>query len=271
MSITRAAPPTPEVHTQAAGHPPPSGCTPGGGPTTLPSVIGAVIFDIDGVLRRWDPAVFTAAEGEHQLPSGSLRRAAFAEPYLTGAVTGALTDVQWRAGVGTRLAAAAVGVTQDRAAAAVRQWSRSVGTLDPDVAALLDAQRRLRRVALLSNATDRLEADLAALGVTGRVDAVFNTSRLGVAKPDPAVFTMVCALLRFPPEQCALLDDTPGHVLAARAAGLRGHLFTTAAAARQFLAALDPPPPHRPTDRVTAETGTPDAASPRPSATRSED
>ncbi len=111
---------------------------------------------------------------------------------LTAAVTGHLTDAQWRGHLAARLAAAA-DVPAHRATAAVAQWSTSVGTLDPDVRTLIRDQRRLRRVALVSNATDRLETDLAALGVLDQVDGVYNSSTLGLAKPDPALFTAVCA------------------------------------------------------------------------------
>jgi len=139
----------------------------------------------------------------------SLRRTAFAEPSLTAAVTGHLTDAQWRGHIAARLAAAA-DVQAHRATTAVAQWSASVGILDPHVMTLIRHQRRLRRVALLSNATDRLETDLTALGVLDQVDGVYNSSTLGLAKPDPAVFTAVCSDLGSPPEDCAFLDDAPG-------------------------------------------------------------
>ena len=40
-------------------------------------------------------------------------------------------------------------------------------------------------MALLSDATDRLPRDLQRLGPDGELDAVFNSSELGLAKPDP--------------------------------------------------------------------------------------
>ena len=46
---------------------------------------------------------------------------------------------------------------------------------------------------LLSNATDRLEEDLERLGVLHEVDEVYNSSRLGLAKPDPRIFAAVTA------------------------------------------------------------------------------
>ncbi len=103
---------------------------------------------------------------------------------------------------------------------------------------LLREQRALRRVVLLSNATDRLDADLAELGVTREVDAVYATWRLGVSKPSPEVYRLVAADLGLDPQQCAFVDDSARHVRGARAAGMRAHLFTGAVGMREFLARL---------------------------------
>lgn len=198
----------------------------------------AVVFDVDGVLRRWDPALVTDAERAHGLPVGSLRDAAFADPWLTLAVTGALSDVDWRAGITTRLAGTTTAPLP-QAAAAVAQWSAPPGATDPDVLELLRRQRTVRTVALLSNATNRLETDLRHLGLLHDVDAVFNSSRLGVAKPDPAIFAAVTADLGVAVEHCALVDDTLTHVRAAASVGLRAHHFTDADTLAAFLAGLE--------------------------------
>ncbi len=166
---------------------------------------------------------------------GACLATAFAEPWLTLAVTGGLSDADWRAGVTTRLAGAA-SCALPQAAAAVAQWSASPGATDPDVLELLRRQRAVRTVALLSNATDRLELDLGDLGLLQEVDAVFNSCRLGVAKPDPAVFAAVAANLDLPAEQCAFVDDTLTHVRAATSAGLLAHHFTDRQALATFLA-----------------------------------
>lgn len=68
---------------------------------------------------------------------------------------------------------------------AVADWSAHAGNVDEHALRLVRSQRAHRRVALISNATSRLETDLATLGLDNEFDAVFNSSRLGVAKPDP--------------------------------------------------------------------------------------
>ena len=78
-------------------------------------------------------------------------------------------------------------------------------------------------MALLSNATTRLRADLARLALDRELDEVFSSAELGLAKPDPRVFRVVCDRPSTAPGECAFVDDTRGHVAAATAADLVGH------------------------------------------------
>jgi len=138
---------------------------------------------------------------------------------LSAAVTGRISDPAWREQVVGRLAgrfgrAAAVG-----AVGAVARWSASAGEVDPEVLAVVRG----------------LRGDLARLGLAGEVDVVFGTAELGVAKPDPAVFRLVCGRLGVQPGQCGLVDDTAGHVAAARAVGLVGHRYVSLAGLVGFL------------------------------------
>lgn len=69
---------------------------------------------------------------------------------------------------------------------------------------------------------------------------MFTSFRLGVAKPDPRVFALVCAELGVDPAGCRFVDDTEGHVAAAAAAGLHVHHFRGPRRLAEF---LDPPWP----------------------------
>ncbi|WP_373995728.1 HAD-IA family hydrolase [Streptomyces sp. NP160] len=199
--------------------------------------VRALVVDVDGVLRRWDPAEWAGAEARAGVPRGSLYRAAFDRPALRAVVTGRTTDEQWREGTAERIAHAH-GVGLDAARDVVASWSASAGEVDRGVLELIREQRRTRRVVLLSNATDRLDADLARLGVEDEVDGVYATWRIGVAKPDPAVYQHVADDLGLPTSACAFVDDSPKHVEGARAAGMVAHLFTGADDLRVFLASL---------------------------------
>jgi putative hydrolase of the HAD superfamily len=191
----------------------------------------ALIIDLDGVLRSWAGQPTAVIEQRHGLPAGSLTAVAFAPDRLLPAVTGRTTDADWRAGVAEELTRRHGAGGRD----AVREWSAPVGEVDADVLAVVRAQRRVRTVALLSNATDRLRSDLRALSLDEEVDVVFSSAELGVAKPDPEVFTRVCGALGLAPEQCLFVDDSAEHVAAAAAVGLTVHRYRSATDLEEFL------------------------------------
>ncbi|MEO3751979.1 HAD-IA family hydrolase [Streptomyces sp. B6B3] len=194
----------------------------------------AVLCDIDGVLRHWPAA--DALESAHGLPTGALAAAAFAPARLGPAITGAVTDEEWRAAVAVDLAAACGSA--DRARAAVAAWSALLPRVDQDVVALLGRARALVSVALVSNATTRLEWDLDRQGLADLADAVVNTARIGVAKPDPRVYAVAAARVGAAPHRCLFVDDTPANVTAAREAGMTALHYRRPGDLRHALAAL---------------------------------
>jgi putative hydrolase of the HAD superfamily len=97
---------------------------------------------------------------------------------------------------------------------AVEQWSESPGMLDSEVwAILLDCKPRAR-LALLTNATDRLKLDLSRLGIWDAFDSIFNSSEIGHAKPSPRTFEHVIKKLGCGQEQILFVDDSKSNVVA---------------------------------------------------------
>ncbi|MEV0728945.1 HAD-IA family hydrolase [Polymorphospora sp. NPDC050346] len=181
--------------------------------------VTALLLDLDGVLRRWDPAVTAGVEREYSLATGSLHGAAMAPERLNPAVTGQVSHADWMAGVAEALAGQAGGVAAARAA--VGAWQAYRGEVDPDVLALVREVRAAGvRVGLGTNATDLLDADLAALGLAGEVDLVVNSSVVGSAKPSREYFHAAATALATVPDQVLLVDDDDRAVRGARAAGL---------------------------------------------------
>jgi epoxide hydrolase-like predicted phosphatase len=55
-------------------------------------------------------------------------------------------------------------------------------------------------------------------------DLVVDSCEVGLRKPDPEIFRLTCQQLDVAPEAAVFLDDTRGHVEAARSVGLHGIL-----------------------------------------------
>lgn len=178
----------------------------------------AVLCDVDGVLRHWPGDA--ALEQAHGLAPGVFAATAFAPHRLLPAITGEVTDEQWRASIAAGLVDDGHCATPAQARSVVAQWTSKRGRLDEDVLALLQLAREIVPVALVSNASNRLEADLIDLGLADFVDHVVNTSRLGFAKPDPRVYEHAARFVGVPVERCLFVDDSWENVEAARDAGM---------------------------------------------------
>ena len=194
---------------------------------------GVLLIDLDDVLRVWSPERDASVERRHGMPPGSMAAAAFGErSSIRSVVTGRISDAQWRADITAGL----LPLCGESAEAAVAEWSESAGAVDLEVLEVVRSVRRNAwRVGLLTNATDRLAADLGRLGLLEELDAVINSSELGVAKPDPEVFRLACRLVDATPEECLFVDDRSENIDAARAIGLEAHLFSDAAALAELL------------------------------------
>jgi putative hydrolase of the HAD superfamily len=179
-------------------------------PALNPTLKPLLLLDLDGVLRGFPPLAAEIAE------------VAFAPSLLRRAVTGEITDEQWRHEVGLG-------------------WDAPRGEVIAEALTLVRVARRQCFVALLSNGTTRLEEDLALLGLDAEFDAVFNSARLGVAKPDPAIFRRVLDELGY--QTAVFCDDSAENAAAARAAGLDGVHVPDTAALRTALAVRGLIPP----------------------------
>jgi putative hydrolase of the HAD superfamily len=84
------------------------------------------------------------------------------------------------------------------------------------------------RLGLLSNAPEPLAAAIDHSGWSARFDRRFYSCRLGLAKPDPAVFEAVLDDLDVTPQSVLFIDDRAENVLAATALGLQAIRFTSA-------------------------------------------
>ncbi|MEW2444646.1 HAD family hydrolase [Micromonospora marina] len=196
----------------------------------------ALLVDFDGVLRRWDPAVAAGVEREYGLTEGVLGEIAMSWGLLQPVLTGQVSHAQWMVSVADALTPA-VGV--DRARAAVAEWQSYRGEVDPDVLAFVREVRAAGiRVGLGTNATDLLDADLAALGLTEELDVIVNSSAIGVHKPAKEYFQAACEALGTPPGRVLFVDDEDRAVAGARVAGLSAHRWSGPADLRYLRAAL---------------------------------
>jgi len=150
------------------------------------------------------------------LPAGHVA-AALAEAEPSGdMVTGEMSEAQMR-----ELYACALGLDEDQAHQMMAEmWDAYCGELD---VALRDFAAGLRprfATAISSNSADGAQREeQRRFGFEERVDVIIYSHKVGVAKPDSAMFRLTEARLGVESHEIVFLDDHEAHVQAARACG----------------------------------------------------
>jgi putative hydrolase of the HAD superfamily len=95
----------------------------------------------------------------------------------------------------------------------------------PAVEAVGRARQRGLRLALLSNAPHEVADAVDAAEFAAMFEQRIFSCRLGLVKPEPAIYAGALELLGADPADVIFVDDRPANVEAARALGIRAHLF----------------------------------------------
>ena len=186
--------------------------------------VRAVLWDFGGVFTTSPFAAFAAYEHSEGLPEGFLRRVNSTNPDANA----------W-----ARLERAEIGLDDfDRLfAAESAALGRAVpgrevvrllfGEVRP---AMVEALRRCRgrlRTACITNnfgnaGPELVSADRAAAWreVSGLFEFVLESSKVGVRKPEPAIYRMACERLGVDPAEAVFLDDLGINLKPARALGM---------------------------------------------------
>ena len=199
--------------------------------------IEAYLFDLDGVLRVWDDAEVAAVEAQAGLAPGRLSEIAYDLDRYGPALLGEVSDETWRASVVAALVPECP--SPEVAIDVVLDWSARMGRVDPDVAEVVAGIRAAGgQVALVVNATTRLELDLVVLGLDTAVDTVVSSARTGIALPDAAMYEIASGILAVPVPRCAYVGRRAELVAGAERIGMTGHLYDGVSGLRAMVESL---------------------------------
>lgn len=189
-------------------------------------MIRVVLFDLDGVIRHFDPKYVADIELKHGLVSGTLEGFAFATPLIGEVTTGRITRADW-----VRQVSELAGNVE-----AAEEWAVQPAIVDEDVLELSDEIRRLGlTTAVLTNGTDTIPAEIAALDIASRFDAIFNSADIGFVKPDVRAFEHVLETLAVTAAEVFFTDDSASKLAGADSLSMRTHLFQTVEGLRDDL------------------------------------
>jgi transcription antitermination factor NusB len=197
--------------------------------------VDALVIDLDGVIRHWDPEHAPAGDERLGLPAGTIAAVGLDPDRLDRVVLGQLPFDGWCEEIGA-VVAAEHGVD---AASVAEVWATATWQIDLSVLELVQAVREVVPVALLSNASSHLLVDLELCGIATEFDAVLGSADLGLAKPQAGAFQAAAGALGVALDRCLFVDDTPENVEAARSLGMRAERFTGVDELRDLLVSLE--------------------------------
>lgn len=201
-------------------------------------LVDAVLFDLGQVLVEWDP--FGPYAGRHDR--------ADVEAFFEEIDFPAFNHLQ------------DAGRTWSEARTALRRshphrvpmldvyTDHFVDAVPGEVAGASDLVRDLRlagvRVLGLTNwSAETFHLAPVRAPVVALLEDVLVSGRVGIAKPDPAVFALAADRFSLAPARTLFTDDSAVNVAAAAAVGFRAELFTGTSALRRHLADLGVPLP----------------------------
>lgn len=182
----------------------------------------AVLCDLDNVIRFYDTAALAALESAAGLPAGTTARVAFTPENDHPLLLGRITKAEWTASVASLLSDR---VPPARAEELARALAYAPFRADAAVVRLLRRVRAEVPLVLVTNADLDLERDLASLGLADLAHHVVSSAEVGMAKPDPAIYTLAADRAGARPERCVFVDDRAENVDAAVALGMTGVLY----------------------------------------------
>ncbi|WP_405693164.1 HAD family hydrolase [Streptomyces sp. NBC_01185] len=181
-----------------------------------------MLCDLDNVVRFYDVTHLSALERAAGLPEGTTEDVAYAPEVDLPLLLGRITLEEW-------VEAVALGLAPRVGTATGRELGRALAEApfraDATVVAMLRRVRARVPLVLITNATPRLDEDLAALGLTDLADHVVSSAVEGFAKPDPALYRIAAGRAGVPMDRCLFVDDSRENVAAAVALGMSGVHF----------------------------------------------
>jgi putative hydrolase of the HAD superfamily len=180
-----------------------------------------VLIDLGGVLTG-DYLPAAAAAWSTRL---RISQQAFLAALFSGSddqvLTGRVSEPQWWDIVAARLQVGPALLAQ------LRQDLASREVWDQALVALLRRIRAHAKTAIVSNTWPGTRARMSRAGMLDITDEVVLSCETGYAKPDPRIYHVALRQLQASPGSALFVDDTPGHVAAARALGMAGHIHTS--------------------------------------------
>lgn len=192
-------------------------------PVTVSTPISAVLWDFGGVILSSPFEAFNRFERERGIPLDTIRRLNATDPDTNAWARferSEITASEFDEVFATEAERAGHSIRGGDVLALLR------GDIRPDMVTALDRVRQAgyKTACLTNNVQDPTSTsgprDHAVAEIMARFDAVVESSKVGVRKPEPAFYEIACTLLGVEPATCVFLDDLGVNLKPAAAMGM---------------------------------------------------
>ena len=191
----------------------------------MSNMIEAVIWDFGGVFTASPFEAFERYEREKGIPVGVIRKINSTNHENNAWAMFERSDIDF-AGFDAAYAAEALALGFQIPGRDV--VGLLAGEFRPE---MIEALRRIKTRFKTGCITNNMPADVAGGGtavhrsiyareIMEMFDVVIESSKIGIRKPDPRIYQMMCDQLSVKPEACVYLDDLGGNLKPARAMGM---------------------------------------------------
>ena len=185
-------------------------------------MIKNIIFDMGGVLIRWDAAAIIARFGLNAEDSALLHREVFGCIEWVAMDRGIMTQQEACERICRRLPARLYA----SAASCVFDWWKPMPEPIPGMADLVRELRDLGYgIYLLSNAAPNLHQYFDLIPGSECFDGRIVSADVGLLKPQHEIFELLFDRFSLCPDECFFIDDSPLNVVGALAVGMSGAVF----------------------------------------------
>ncbi|MEG0751748.1 MAG: HAD family phosphatase [Oscillospiraceae bacterium] len=191
-------------------------------------MIKNIVFDVGGVVVRWDPASILAELVPDSPYHEELIQEIFTSDEWPLMDQGAITGAEATQNICSRL----TGPMRDDALHVMRGWQNCLPLHDGILELMKELKSHGHGVFILSNASDNFYDIPTLHEPLALVDGALVSCEERLAKPDERIYRRFFEKFSLIPQECLFTDDLPANVAGSRAAGMDAVVFKSVAAFR---------------------------------------
>ena len=184
-------------------------------------MIGSILFDMVGVLMRFDTEGYYRIHGIAPAERAIIQREVFRSLEWAMLDRGTISEEDAAAAVCERMPERLHAAARD----IVYRRNRAILPVPGMVELLADLKEAGFRLYLLSNTSVAYHRFRSEIPGIRYFDDTLISADVGLVKPDPEIFQLACRRFEITPSESAFIDDTPINAEAAHYVGMRAFVF----------------------------------------------